>query len=294
MRIKLKALAIIALLAAAPFAGLVFAQAYRPGFFSRLQLGTTGATRISQGSGTPESAVTGSVGDLFLRTDGADGTSAYTKTSGFATTTGWKTFGTAASTDTFTNKTYNAESTGNVLTLPFTVWWQASHCETGGGYGGDWSFDVSATNAPSVGCAGLASSNTVFDYLIYDDAATEAAFHSFRLPDDWTGTVDLKLKWFTSATSGNVVWQVSTVCLADNENMDPSTVSYNTAQTITDAAKASGSFQNDASLSNVTMTGCAAGELLYVKMLRNPAHASDTISASANLLGIGLTYRRAM
>jgi hypothetical protein len=48
----------------------------------------TGA-KIRSGTGTPESAVTGSVGDLFLRTDGGANTTLYVKESGSATNTGW-------------------------------------------------------------------------------------------------------------------------------------------------------------------------------------------------------------
>lgn len=47
-----------------------------------------GAT-IRSGTGTPEAAVTGSVGDLFLRTDGGAGTTLYVKESGAGTNTGW-------------------------------------------------------------------------------------------------------------------------------------------------------------------------------------------------------------
>jgi len=41
------------------------------------------------GSGTPESVETGSVGHIFLRTDGGASTSIYIKESGTDTNTGW-------------------------------------------------------------------------------------------------------------------------------------------------------------------------------------------------------------
>ena len=44
---------------------------------------------ISSGTATPESAVVGRVGDLFLRTDGGASTVLYVKESGADTNTGW-------------------------------------------------------------------------------------------------------------------------------------------------------------------------------------------------------------
>ena len=68
---------------------------------------------------------------------------------------------------------------------------------------------------------------------------------------------------------------------------------FNTASTVTDTAKGVANQTNDADITGVTMTGCAAGELLHLKALRDPAHASDTLAATARLIGVELTLRRA-
>jgi len=46
-------------------------------------------THITQGNGTPNGAVYGSVGALFLRLDGGAATTLYVKESGTNTNTGW-------------------------------------------------------------------------------------------------------------------------------------------------------------------------------------------------------------
>jgi hypothetical protein len=48
-----------------------------------------GNATIRSGTGIPEGAVTGKVGDLFLRTDGGSGSTMYVKESGNGTNTGW-------------------------------------------------------------------------------------------------------------------------------------------------------------------------------------------------------------
>ena len=84
---------------------------------------------------------------------------------------------------------------------------------------------------------------------------------------------------------------MATTCVADAETNDPS---FNTASTVTDAAKGTTLQTNDASISSVTVTGCAAGELMHIKVFRDSSHASDNLAATANLIGVEIKYRRAM
>ena len=44
---------------------------------------------ILSGAGTPEGAVVGNIGQLFVRTDGGANTTLYVKESGLSTNTGW-------------------------------------------------------------------------------------------------------------------------------------------------------------------------------------------------------------
>lgn len=192
------------------------------------------------------------------------------------------------------NTRFNAESTGNVLTLPFSEWWMAATCELSGPWGSDWHYHTPATDAPSPNCSDTSPTVGVYGSLEFHDSATEYLYRDWIVPSGWTGAIDLKIVWFSVVTSGNVVWQIKTFCTADNETLDTSTWTYNAAQTITDAAKGSGGLQNLATLAGVTTTGCAAGEVLHLKLYRDPTHASDTLAASAYLLGVEWTFRRAI
>jgi hypothetical protein len=166
------------------------------------------------------------------------------------------------------------------------LWIPAARCDNATATSPEWSFPTSNPGAPAC----VTGSNTQFGVMDFADGAnTLSAQWHMKLPSDWTSTIDVSLRWFTTATSGNVVWQVSTICVADAETSDPA---FNTASTVTDAAKGTTVQQNDASITTLTVTGCAAGELMYVRVFRDPTNGSDTLAATARLVGLELTYRR--
>lgn len=191
-----------------------------------------------------------------------------------------------ATTDILTNKTIDAEGAGNVLTIPRRLWFPAAGCNNATA-GSIW--DLPTSNPAVAAC--VTGTNTQKGVLNFADSANLSAQITYALPTTWTGTVDARIKWYTSATSGDVVWQLSTICVADAETDDPA---FNTASTVTDTAKGTTLQTNDAAITTVTVTGCAAGELLHVKIQRDSAHASDSLAATASLIGVELVIREAM
>lgn len=240
---------------------------------------------IKTGTGTPEATVVATVGAVYRQTDGADGTTLWQKTTG-AGNTGWASTPTASSADTLTNKTLDAEGTGNLLSLSEKLWLPSALCQN--------ATPVSAWSTPASSPAVFAcnaGSNVIKGTAEFADSANLSMQTAAWLPADFTGTVDARFRWFTPATSGNVVWQLATICIADAETSDPA---YNAASTVTDAAKGTTLQDNDATITAVTITGCAAGEMMYVKVFRDSAHASDTLASTASLRGLELTIRRAI
>jgi hypothetical protein len=146
------------------------------------------------------------------------------------------------------------------------------------------------TSNPAV-AACITGTNTQKGVMDFADSANLSMQRTYRLPSDWTSTVDLTFLWLTTATTGDVVWQAATICAADAETDDPA---FNTASTVTDTAKGTTNQLNTASITTLTVTGCAAGELLHLKIFRDSAHASDTLAATARLVSVELTIRRTM
>lgn len=192
-----------------------------------------------------------------------------------------------AGTQTFTNKTLDAEATGNVLTVPEKIWFRAALCQNVTPVS-EWSMPV--TNPAVATC--ITGTNTQTGTLDFADGANSLSIQrTLMLPTDFTGTVDLRLKWFAgTAITGAVVWQAATICTADAETGDPA---FNTASTVTDTVKGTVNQDNDATITTVTITGCAAGELMFLKVFRDPANVADTMADTARLRGVEVTYRRA-
>lgn len=206
-------------------------------------------------------------------------------TSAFTPATAGTDYVAPSSTETLTNKTLDAEGTGNVITLPFKLWLPCAGTN-GATPGTIWDLPTSNPAVP----ASTIGTNVIQGYLAFADAADLSAQYTWMIPSDWVGAVDATFVWFTTATSGDVVLQIATGAVADGETNDPA---FNTANTVTDTAKGTTLQINTCLINGITMTGAAAGKLLHIKVSRNSAHASDTLAATANLIGVELTYRRA-
>lgn len=188
-----------------------------------------------------------------------------------------------SATETLTNKTLDAESTGNAITLPVVKAYPSAGCQ------GTTAFTAFATPtaaAPAAEC--VTGTNTNYGVLSFDASADESVQWHFRLPGGWTGNIDLALDWRAAATTGDVVWAMQTACVAFGETGDPS---WNTAQTATDTASGTTLAWNEATISTLTTTGCAAGEMLFFRLYRDADAGGDTMTGDAQLIEARFTLR---
>jgi hypothetical protein len=150
-------------------------------------------------------------------------------------------------------------------------------------------WDSFSTNAPVAAC--VVGTNTVKGVLDFPDGSADLSVQrTLSIPSDWTGGIDVTFKWFTSATTGNVVFGISTGCAGDSQVDDPTFNGYND---VTDVAKGTANQLNDASITNITTTGCSAAKLMHVRIARRLSQSSDTVAAAARLVGVEITLRRA-
>src|SRR5262249_2193195 len=92
---------------------------------------------------------------------------------------------TASSSPTFTNKTIDAEGTGNTITIPIVMYIPAAGCNNATASA---NFDLPTSNAPTASC--LTGTNQQQGTLDFGDSANSTAQTEFILPDDWTGNID--------------------------------------------------------------------------------------------------------
>ena len=181
---------------------------------------------------------------------------------------------------------FDAEASGSTLTVPFVHAFVAAKVQDGVALS---TFSTPPTGAPTP--VSVQGTNTIYGTLSFADTGTQYVMDRFRLPSDWTGAIDAVITWRCAATSGDVVWQIATAGVADGATGDPS---FNTANTVTDTAKGTTLQWNTCTISNLTLTGLAAGSEFFFKVLRDPAHASDTLGAAAELVSVSLKLRRAI
>lgn len=161
---------------------------------------------------------------------------------------------------------------------------------SGGGSGNLWSKEWGPlqNEAPASSFATLDTRNA-HPTLDFDDTSAESAVFTGILPSDYSGAgITVYLYWAaTSATSGNVMWQASVEsCAAQDTDSD----GFATAQAFA-AAAANGTSgvltKSSLNISNgANMDSLAAGDMFRLKITRDAANGSDTMTGDAELMRV--------
>lgn len=147
-----------------------------------------------------------------------------------------------------------------------------------------------STNGPS-GPTGLemTTNDNMIKTLDFDATTQEAAQFDIRMPPSWNeGTIAFVPVWSHPATATNfgVVWGLDAVAVSDDDAMD---VAFGTEQTSTDTGGTTNDNYQGPESSAITVAGTpAAGDLVMLRIHRNPANGSDTMAVDARLHGIYL------
>lgn len=186
---------------------------------------------------------------------------------------------TSSSTNTLTNKTLNAESTGNNLSIPAKAFFPAAGC-SGGSTAGP-SLVTGSTNAPNPQCAGTTVPKGVLQFA----RGNVAYISSFQLPSDWNSgaSTDIQICFTTTdTTSGHVTSfniQTGFNSVTGAATDDPSLNGSQALSVTTGASQTSGG-ELCGSLTSMTMTGSGAGYNFEVAITRNNS-GTDTNTDSA-------------
>lgn len=144
------------------------------------------------------------------------------------------------------------------------------------------SFDLPLSGGMAYNCKTDATNGTVQGIMAA--AQSTVAYATLVVPDDWASFKSAKILFTTAdATSGHtIIFTISTACVAPNAG-NTDTPAYNSANAFTTTTIGGGATANalySTTAGTVTNTGCAAGDILHVKLARtNTDTSTDTAIA---------------
>lgn len=146
----------------------------------------------------------------------------------------------------------------------------------------------STTNGAIPTTTESATNKVMLKTLDFADGATVLhAQFGLWMPKSWnTGTITYAVAWTANSTSTNsVVWQLKAVALSNDETID---AAFGTAITITDANTSTAlQVHLTGDSGAVTIAGSpAALDYVVLDISRDPTNGSDTLAATAKLVGI--------
>lgn len=144
---------------------------------------------------------------------------------------------------------------------------------------------IPATN----GAAQAQTDGTNFSYytLAFDKATDEKAYWQFVVPDQYDGGNCVFNVWAkTTVTTGNVMWVIKTVSIADAATFD-SALSTSIAF---DAKAVDGTAGDIFVASKTADPGWTAGQLAIIELSRDADNASDTADADVSVVMIEIEW----
>jgi hypothetical protein len=195
-----------------------------------------------------------------------------------------------SSTETFTNKTYDVEGTGNTFTIYDEIWRDAAGCNNTTP-GPVWNSNTA--NVPAFICEGT---NIRLATADFDDTTDEAIDGGFRLPTGFTGAIDAIFRWKAAATTGAAGWCFQLVRVPTAATSDPALPAQAAGNCVSSTVAGTTLQEVEATISGVTCTSCAAGDRVNFRLSRdaNGGAVTDSMTGDAKLLGWMTRVRRTL
>lgn len=141
--------------------------------------------------------------------------------------------------------------------------------------------------------ASLTQTNDLYPQMIwrFKDTATKIKLgFRFIIPNDYVGSPVFGVVWTSTATSGDVVWDLDYVCAARTATLDPAADEENL--TVTSTAPGTSQTGVNPTMS-ATAANLSAGQVIQGVLARDGASGSDTMAADAVVYGLYFQYANA-
>ena len=140
-----------------------------------------------------------------------------------------------------------------------------------------------SNNPPGVAVQQTTTHTVNRDFLVFDAGTAERAIRWFSWPSGWN-TAKATIFWYSTASTGSVVWQVDMRVYTDGDAMDSA---WGTAQSVTDAVGSANTHRQTSATPAITPAGTVtAGKHFALRLSRDAANASDTLAADALVMGV--------
>lgn len=158
--------------------------------------------------------------------------------------------------------------------------------------------DGSTNNiAPALSRVKGSQTNAVHYLILGFDGAgavVEQCYWKFCMPANYASGGTLKICCQTTTiTAGNIVWQASLSAITAADVDTPQEHAFSTAATVTVANNATEAGRLIDGSITMNMDSAAAGDLIFIRLLRDPANGSDTHATDANFISGALEYTTA-
>lgn len=148
---------------------------------------------------------------------------------------------------------------------------------------------IPSTGGPSVSRIGTAPFQ--FGTMVFADGSDLSASTMIGLRPDYQSNATITVFWYASTNNTNVVrWSVFTSCAGPGVAIP---AAERPAVSADAAHNGTSSGLNKTTL-NLDMTGCNAGDLLTIRLMREATHAADTMTFNAAMLGAQIAYQRGL
>lgn len=128
---------------------------------------------------------------------------------------------------------------------------------------------------------------TSIGLIQYPTGGSQAVFVT-RIPSTWDGSaITFDADWTSNGGSGTITTTPYSTCLTTAGNVN--TVSWNTGANVTATPGGGGGYFQGASALSIPLTGCSAGNLMYIGVVRQNG---DTFASTVFLFGgnLGIKY----
>ena len=129
--------------------------------------------------------------------------------------------------------------------------------------------------------------NWTYKTLDFDQSTDETCYWNVAIPANVTpASANLIIHWTAASGSGNVYWECTARSIGNDQVIDATTTPNTSANTVNDTLLATGDIHRVDM--SMTLTDWNAGELLQLKFFRDANNASDTLSGDAQIVGVSL------